>query len=229
MSTLRLPTLPSISAADEQPTQTRTATSRYRNDPYRVSVLPKPVLVEAAQTRHPPRNLPAIAQPAPYSLPVSIQPQPRPERQDSSIALVKFKRTMASALYNKSEYPDLAVGNMVIVDGDRGEHFATVSRVAVKKCKSTPTHITRLATPEDIMQLGLIREQDDAAAAICREYVAQLGLQNTMRIVDAEFQLDGQKLTVFFLPVVEGAFVDFRSLQRALYQHFHCRIWIVDG
>jgi cell fate regulator YaaT (PSP1 superfamily) len=46
-----------------------------------------------------------------------------------------------------------------------------------------------------------------------------------IRVNDTEFQMDGNKLTVFFSSRV---FVDFRKLQRSLFREFRCRIWLVN-
>jgi hypothetical protein len=150
------------------------------------------------------------------------------QRPGQKIALIKFKRNTTSAVYDPEVMAGVEVGSFVMVEGDRGEHIAQVVRTSVKKSKSTPTIIHRFATEADLHQLQLVREDEAIALETCRSHATRLGLDAVMTIADVEFQLDFQKLTVFFTPHEANAFVDFRGLQRILYQHFRCRIWIVD-
>jgi hypothetical protein len=280
----RLPSLSMAAAAphnhydgsfESNPCKVLTATSRYRNDPYRASVVQSTavLLPDSASVPTPPsepqmdkpaaprrphslRGLPLPTLPAPASgmakgrvdrrprapstepvsrpagpptEPHAVESSPNPTlRGPSKIALIQFKRTMMSALYDLSAFPDLSVGESVVVEGDRGEHIATVARVGVRKSKSTPTVLIRYATEQDLQQHRLVREDEAIALDTCRSHAQRLGLDPIMSVVDVEFQLDFQKLTVFFRPKDPSHFVDFRGLQRALYQHFRCRIWIVD-
>jgi len=306
----RLPSLPSVATISEEhaaalcaanPCRVLTATSRYRNDPYRASVVMAPEAEAAAQavpsygpmgygvpmapigTGTPPpeaagpgpvdklaaaprrgqlpmrASLPALGAPrrnrsntnvrrtpTPPPAPMQQQQQPTPapaaHREEhkpaeptaavpkgaAKIALIQFKRTMMSALYDSGAMPDLKVDDKVIVEGDRGEHIATVARVNVKKSKSTPTIVVRKATPADLEQHERVKEAEAVALETCRAHAQRLGLSAVMSVADVEYQLDFGKLTVFFAARDPSSFVDFRSLQRALYQHFRCRIWIAD-
>ena len=307
----RLPSLPSVATISDDhaaalsaanPSRVLTATSRYRNDPYRVPVVIAPDAGDHAHyhvgeephlynhhheqpqpSQYPPAGTTGMDKLAPAprrgQLPLrgsqlpalshtsntrtrsqrstngstrrtpTPPPQPVPATRvhekataaaaekptattagggASKIALIQFKRTMMSALYDSSALSDLAVDDRIIVEGDRGEHIATVCRVNVKKSKSTPTLIVRRATAEDLEQHERVKEAEAVALDTCRAHAQRLGLAAAMSVEDVEFQLDFQKLTVFFAARDPTVFVDFRSLQRALYQHFRCRIWIAD-
>ena len=56
--------------------------------------------------------------------------------------------------------------------------------------------------------------------------VKELGLP--MLITDAEYQMDGKKLTFYY---TASKYVDFRNLVRVLFKTFSTRIWMVwhDG
>jgi len=254
-----------------------TATSRYRNDPYRVDVRvpfiparpsdfsapPAPqtdsnsavsALLPVRTLRGSRHTLPALpptdsrkraakqaqhqqqqqqlAQvPPPMATPLTSNDAdigidaPQPDRK---VALIKYKRTHLSASYDPTVVSGLSVGSIVIVQGDRGEHIATVVSAHLAKPKSIPTNIIRLATGDDLLQFQRVQDEETVALEACRAHATRLGLDSLMRIEDVEFQLDFQKLTIFFQSLRDGVFVDFRNLQRALYQHFRCRIWIVD-
>jgi hypothetical protein len=152
----------------------------------------------------------------------------QPSTPDRKVALIKFKRTQLSAYYDPVAIPGMTQGSIVIVQGDRGEHIATVVSTHLTRPRSSPTTIIRLATASDLEQYRRVQEDEALALETCRAHSTRLGLDEVMHIADVEFQFDFQKLTIFFQAMQQGTFVDFRNLQRTLYQHFRCRIWIVD-
>jgi hypothetical protein len=142
-------------------------------------------------------------------------------------ATVQFKRSVGTYGYDAAL--QLAGGDLVVVDGDRGEHMGIVAGVTTRRQRANASLIVRKATAVDHAHIDRVRHDEAQALGVCRAYVEQVGLLDVMQIVDVEFQMDYNKLTIFFLPVHEQQFVDFRKLQRVLFQHFRCRIWLVDA
>ena len=115
-------------------------------------------------------------------------------------------------------------GDLVVVDGDRGVHCGTVSDVST----TTPpfpvsNRILRKATPKDRSTMQSVTEREKSALATVRRMAESSGLTN-IRILDVEYQLDMNKLTIYFR--AKTTYIDFRKLQRGLFKEFRCRIWL---
>ena len=79
--------------------------------------------------------------------------------------------------------------------------------------------VVRKADIEDIEQADKIKQKEDEALAECTELVAKLKL--SMKVISAEYNLDGSRLTIFFS--AEGR-VDFRELVRELSHRLKVRV-----
>lgn len=119
----------------------------------------------------------------------------------------------------------------VIVDADRGEDLGRVLAVGlVAEARSAkvphglfgapPTRVVkRLATDEELRRYEEIRASDDEARRKAMERVKANAL--VMKMTDAEWQWDRQKLTFYFTAEKR---VDFRTLVRELATMFRTRI-----
>jgi len=135
-------------------------------------------------------------------------------------ALVKFKHEscMFQAPFR------VTVGDCVFVEADRGEHVGTIEQITSVVPKfNVPSKIIRHATPADHEVLARQRIREDNTTQTVQKLAESFGLG--IRVVDTEFQSDGNKLTVYFASKV---FVDFRKLQRSLFRDYRCRIWLVN-
>jgi cell fate regulator YaaT (PSP1 superfamily) len=146
----------------------------------------------------------------------------------SGFAEVRFKGTRKAYF----TYGDLAVapGVSVVVEADRGEDLGIVSAVGViaeRKCSSsggcaTPTpdrKVLRLADPRDTEKAASLRDEEEQARGDARKIVERHGLK--MKVTEAEWQFDRNKLLVYF---TADRRVDFRELVRDLARHFRTRI-----
>lgn len=119
----------------------------------------------------------------------------------------------------------VSTGDLVVVEGDRGENIGIVSTIS----KDAPTSfavdrkIIRRATEADHSALAQQRDREAAAVRTTQAMAESLGLQG--RVEDAEYQFDLNKLTIFVRRASKTGFVDFRKLQRGLFREFRCRIW----
>jgi cell fate regulator YaaT (PSP1 superfamily) len=118
---------------------------------------------------------------------------------------------------------ELAPGETVVVEADRGVDLGTLIRESPGRLSMNPSHpprrILRRATEEERRHVARLREEDAEALRICRERVDLSGLP--MRVVDAEYQFDGNRVTFYF--VADGR-IDFRALVRDLAKIFRTRI-----
>lgn len=148
------------------------------------------------------------------------------ERVDyEQYVLVRFRRNQYTYGFDGSLKKD----DNVVVSGDRGEHMGVVIDEVARKPKGYVGPVLRVATEDDLNHLSVVRREEAAALETCRQFVQNLCMHDSMSIADVEWQTDYQKLTVFFEPVDKEQFVDFRRLQRALFTHFRCRIWLIDA
>ncbi|MBI4513511.1 MAG: hypothetical protein HY702_05315 [Gemmatimonadetes bacterium] len=126
--------------------------------------------------------------------------------------------------------PPLHRGEYVVVEAERGMDLGVVTaldRLAESKCErcgrelsEPPKRVLRRGAPADVERaLALRREEEPAVRGKTRELAEQHGL--SMKITDAEWQWDRNKLTLYFTAEKR---VDFRELVRQLASTFHTRI-----
>jgi cell fate regulator YaaT (PSP1 superfamily) len=154
-------------------------------------------------------------------LPV-IQPLPSPE-QAGFLVEVAFKG-MRRGFFTSPDVT-LRAGEWVLVEVERGRDVGrvrSVGGVARSKCGSDPAQappVLRRAEPGEVHQLHTLRADEERVRRRTRELVEQQGLK--MKVSDAEWQWDRNKLTIYFTAERR---VDFRQLVRDLARTFRSRI-----
>ena len=153
-------------------------------------------------------------------LPV-FQPLPSPEEQ-AFLVEVAFKG-MRRGYYTSTDV-SLRVNDWVLVEVDRGRDVGRVRSLggaAQKKCGQADPHgtILRRADDEEVRQAYVLRTDEERVRRKTREMVEQHQLK--MKVSDAEWQWDRNKLTIYFTAERR---VDFRQLVRDLARTFRTRI-----
>ncbi|HEX7118681.1 MAG TPA: regulatory iron-sulfur-containing complex subunit RicT [Longimicrobiales bacterium] len=125
----------------------------------------------------------------------------------------------------------IRLSEYVLVEADRGEDLGRVTAsgaIAERKCSGCTTgcaapvperRVVRAAHPEEIERLRMLRDDEDRVRRITRERVLKFGLK--MKVTEAEWQFDRNKLTIYFTAERR---VDFRELVRDLARTFRTRI-----
>jgi cell fate regulator YaaT (PSP1 superfamily) len=137
------------------------------------------------------------------------------------IYLVEFKGSRKEYFVN----PDclsIKVGDFAIVQAERGEDMGRVIKKIpeeLAELEKKPQNILRLATPEDLNRLLANREKEKDCVKQCEKMIAERNLE--MKLVDAEFQFDNNKITFFF---TADKRVDFRELVKELATTYKTRI-----
>lgn len=133
--------------------------------------------------------------------------------------------------YYTAEVIDFGLSDHVIVEADRGEDLGRVSAagaIAERKCSGCSTgcaapvphqRVLRAATPREVEQATALRSDEPRVRRMVREKVLQFGLR--MKVSEAEWQFDRNKLTIYFTAERR---VDFRELVRDLARTFRTRI-----
>jgi cell fate regulator YaaT (PSP1 superfamily) len=159
--------------------------------------------------------------PVGLELPV-FQPLASPGEQEF-LTEVGFKG-MRKGFYLCAD-PAVRVNDWVVVEVERGRDVGRVRSlggVAQSKCGSggdPPGRILRHADEEEIRQTYVLRADEERVRRKTREMVEQHQLK--MKVSDAEWQWDRNKLTIYFTAERR---VDFRQLVRDLARTFRTRI-----
>lgn len=172
-------------------------------------------------------NRPQPARPQPLDRPSA----PRTGREQ--IVEVQFKGLRTDYFTFRHMHP-LVEREFVIVEADRGQDLGRVKRAVDAQtltCSGGCDHVShrpvptpskralRRAAPADVMRLQHLRDQEMEVRRRTRELVKKHGLK--MKVSEAEWQWDRNKLTVYFTAEKR---VDFRALVRDMARTFRTRI-----
>ena len=135
---------------------------------------------------------------------------------------VRF-RTAGKIYYFAPGTFELVQGSHVIVETARGVEFGTVMiaprELPEEKVIQPLKPVLRIATPEDEKTEEKNRQKEKEAFRICLEKIQKRGME--MKLVDAEYTFDNNKLLFYF--TADGR-IDFRELVKALAAVFRTRI-----
>jgi cell fate regulator YaaT (PSP1 superfamily) len=160
------------------------------------------------------------------SLPVF---QPLPSVADAALVVEIGFKGIRRGFYTCTD-ATLRAGEWVVVAVERGRDLGRVKAVggvARQKCgaaqdASEPAPdavVVRRASEEEVRQMAALRADEERVRRTTREMVEQHGLK--MKVSDAEWQWDRNKLTIYFTAERR---VDFRQLVRDLARTFRTRI-----
>lgn len=135
---------------------------------------------------------------------------------------VRF-RTAGKIYYFDPRNYDIKKNDKVIVETARGVEMGTVllapQEVPDEDVVMPLKAIIRIATPEDEKRVDRNRQKEKDAFRICEEKIAKHKLE--MKLVDAEYTFDNNKLLFYF--TADGR-IDFRELVKDLASVFRTRI-----
>lgn len=135
---------------------------------------------------------------------------------------VIFKARRREYYANPKEVP-LRGGDWIVVQAERGEDLGKVHHTHewVKRdhLPGNLRAVIRQARSEDLERLEQNRAKEERAFQTCKERVLQREIE--MKLVDCEYQFDGNRITFFFTAEKR---VDFRDLVKDLAAVFRTRI-----
>ena len=135
---------------------------------------------------------------------------------------VRF-RTAGKIYYFSPGKLEIKNGDHVIVETARGIEYGHVvlgnRDVEDNKVVQPLKAVIRMANKEDIAREDANRKKEKDAFKICQEKIRKHKLE--MKLVDAEYTIDGSKVIFYFS--AEGR-IDFRELVKDLAAHFRMRI-----
>ena len=140
----------------------------------------------------------------------------------ADIVGVRFKRA-GRIYYFAPAGVELEVGGYVVVKTARGLELGQVviapTQILASELTEPLKSVVRKAEPEDIEHAQEFEEKEQEALAECAQLIAKLNLP--MKLITAEYNLEGNRLTFYF-----GAEerIDFRELVRELTSRFKMRV-----
>jgi len=140
----------------------------------------------------------------------------------AEIVGIRFKRA-GKVYYFDPAGIDLEANDYVIVKTSRGLELGQViispKQVLASEVTMPLKPILRKAEAEDVKRAQEFESKEQEALAECGKLIAKLGLP--MKLLSAEYNLDGSRLTFLFSA---GERVDFRELVRELTNCFKLRV-----
>jgi cell fate regulator YaaT (PSP1 superfamily) len=140
----------------------------------------------------------------------------------SDIIEVVFKGNRKEMYVNPQQFP-FKVGDYVIVAADKGEDLGIVNQIGplldMKKIEGDLKAILRKPETSDLVKHEENRTKEKDAYKVCREKIEKHALE--MKLVDVEYQFDGNKITFYFTAERR---VDFRELVKELAAMYRVRI-----
>ena len=135
---------------------------------------------------------------------------------------VRFKKAGRIYHFDTADIP-VGQGDWVVVETARGQavgQAVTPSvEITLQEGEEALKPVLRKALAEDLKKREEFQAQEREAMERCREMIVHAGLP--MKLLAAEYNLDGTQLTFYF--GAEGR-VDFRNLVRDLNAHFKTRV-----
>lgn len=140
----------------------------------------------------------------------------------ADIVGIRFKKT-GKVYYFDSAGIELEVGDYVVVKTSQGMEMGHVviapSQVLASEVDESLKPVMRKAEPEDIKRAEELDARVEEALIECGKMIGELQLP--MKMLSAEYNLDGNRLTFFFSAEDR---VDFRELVRRLSNKFKVRV-----
>lgn len=135
---------------------------------------------------------------------------------------VLFKGERKEIYHNPQQFP-FVVGDYTIVQAEKGEDLGIVNQIGSllerKKSDAPLRNVLRKPSPLELKQYRDNRRREFDAYQQCRRKISEHNLD--MKLVDVEYQFDGQKITFYFTAEKR---VDFRELVKDLAGLYKVRI-----
>lgn len=140
----------------------------------------------------------------------------------AELYIIEFKGARKEYFYN-TYYHRLRIQDHVIIQAERGEDIGVLLKKIEKRVDFSgspkPRSILRPAGQEDLKRAQALRQDEIRYKAEVIDFIKRHGLP--MKVVDIDYQFDGNKMTVYF---TADHRVDFRELVKDLASQYKTRI-----
>jgi len=140
---------------------------------------------------------------------------------------IKFKADRKAVYVNAQQFP-FKIGDLAIVEAEKGEDLGRVSQLSMTlqacgahagESDASTKMILRKASDRDLIRIQENKIAEKKAFDLCRLKITLHAL--AMKLVDCEYQFDGNKITFFF---TADKRIDFRELVKDLAAEYRTRI-----
>ena len=131
---------------------------------------------------------------------------------------IRFKRTGKLSFYI-TDNDEIKISDSVVADTEKGEEIGVVSKILELEEGEELPAIKRIATEEDFKMQKEMDDKAKEALEFCKVQAKELNLD--MKLLTAEYTLDGTKITIYF---VSEERVDFRELVKIIASKYRARI-----
>jgi len=140
----------------------------------------------------------------------------------SDIVGVRFRRAGKLYYFNPAGI-DLELNDYVVVETTRGQELGQVviapKQVLASGIEKPLKPVVRKAEPEDVERAQKLEDKETEALAECGKLISELSLP--MKLICAEYNLDGSRVTFYFNAAER---IDFRELVRELSNRLQVRV-----
>ena len=134
---------------------------------------------------------------------------------------VRFAKTGKVYHFDASGVQTVQLGDSVVVETSRGWQIGQVAQVIENPPRPVEgfwKRVDRLATARDLAMRQIWQKKEADVIAASRQRIKELVLEG-IKIIMAEFSIDGARLTIFFSSEVEDR-VDLKSLRQDMQKQF---------
>jgi len=135
---------------------------------------------------------------------------------------IRFRKAGKVYYFDPAEF-DLEINDYVIVETSRGLELGRVviapRQVLANEVTGPLKPVKRKAEPDDVERVQELEEKAEEALIECGKMIGELQLP--MKLISAEYNLDGSRLTFLFSAEER---VDFRELVRRLTKQFKIKV-----
>lgn len=144
---------------------------------------------------------------------------------------LRFQRIGKIYHFDASNFKSVQKGDYVVVETSRGSQLGQIVQFVSNPERVTPglKSILRIATPQDLLVRQEWEGQETEALVACRAKTSELRMAVDVKIVSAEFSLDGGRL-LFVYSSEEGEKTDLKPLKKAMqrmYPQTHVEMHLV--
>lgn len=144
-----------------------------------------------------------------------------PVEQNKLVAGVRFQKIGKLYHFDNGRFPDLQVGDFVIVETLRGRQMGQVMAFTEPDADREVREILRPATSRDLVLQQHWEDKQPEALVICRETAADMRYYDGVRFVEAQYNYDGSVVTFLFSAEQK---LDTTTLQKRLQRKIEAQV-----
>jgi cell fate regulator YaaT (PSP1 superfamily) len=144
----------------------------------------------------------------------------------ANIVGIRFQKVGKIYHFDATRQRNIKVGDYVVVDTSRGQQLGEVAQInskPQKKNRGNNKSVLRIATPRDLVMRQMWENKETEAVVNGQAKVKSLKLRE-IKIIKAEFTLDGGHLTFLYTNEKEDKKIDLSALRKAMNQLYKTKI-----